>query len=336
MSSRANLRRRMVLPVTVIRHGGQEKQLAHTLDLTEASARLGGLASALEPGEAIEVQRGAVKAKFQVIWMGTPGGALACQAGIRGLEPNKSIWNIDMPKDEIDVSVDARLRKTMPPVRNSAQFPGERRWYPRYMCSGSATIKTADSAVTLRGEAKDISNGGIYVEMNAPLPVNSKITLDLCVEDIRFEATGLVRTSYPLLGMGICFQKVTQASAEKLAVALERAKRKSKQEQESASLEAEAQGLSNSANAAGSSSDRRGLSPEDNPTPMLVKACRLLTDDFDRWKGASSSRLFEELKAAIDELQKKLSSTVGEELLQPRADLLQSSTTVELYDREFC
>ena len=71
--TRRSLRRKMVLPVTVIRRGGQEKYLSHTLDLTDDSARLGGLRYMLEPGEIIELQRGAEKAKFQVVWMGAPG-----------------------------------------------------------------------------------------------------------------------------------------------------------------------------------------------------------------------------------------------------------------------
>ena len=74
MSKRGKLRRKVVLPVTVIRRNGEERQLAHTLDVTEISARLGGLGVLLEPGEVIEIQRGAVKAKFQVHWMGAPGG----------------------------------------------------------------------------------------------------------------------------------------------------------------------------------------------------------------------------------------------------------------------
>ena len=70
MSSRRSLRRRVVLAVTVFRRNGEERQLAHTLDITELGMRLGGLTSTVEPGETIEVQRGALKAKFQVIWMG--------------------------------------------------------------------------------------------------------------------------------------------------------------------------------------------------------------------------------------------------------------------------
>jgi hypothetical protein len=84
-STRNSLRRKMVLPVTVLRQNGRDKQLAHTLDLTEVSARLGGLRSLLEPGEVIEIQRGTLTAKFQVFWMGAAASAMEGQAGTRDL-----------------------------------------------------------------------------------------------------------------------------------------------------------------------------------------------------------------------------------------------------------
>jgi hypothetical protein len=309
----------------VIRRAGKEKQLAHTLDLTETSARLGGLASPLEPGEIVEVQRGAVKAKFQVIWMGAQGSALAFQAGIRALDPNKCVWNIDLPADEIDIAVDAgRLRQPMPPVQNSAEFPGERRWHPRYVCSGSVAAKTANSTFAARGEAKDISKGGVYVELHAPLPVNSTVSLDLCIEDIRFEAAGLVRTSYPLLGMGVCFQKLTPENAEKLALVVEKAKRKSEVERSPASVVLDV--------LEGSGAVTPGISfsfgPEENPAPMLTKACRSLVQHFDRWKHVCPPSEVQELKAAIEQLHQKFSPGAENVFVEYVPDPIRTSEVV--------
>ena len=131
MSSRGTFRRKVVLPVTVVRHNGQEKQLAHTLDMTENSARLGGLSTQLEVGEIIEVQRGAARGKFQVFWMGAPGSAMAGQAGVRSLSRDKSIWGVHLPPDESDAHVNVhQVRNPMPPVQTS-QLPGEKRWHTR-------------------------------------------------------------------------------------------------------------------------------------------------------------------------------------------------------------
>jgi|SRR5579864_579979 len=325
MSSRSKLRRKMVLPVMVIRQGGKDKQLAHTLDLTETSARLGGLVSLLEPGEIIEVQRAAVKAKFQVIWMGKQGSALAFQAGIHGLEPNKCIWNIDLPADEIDIPVDAgRLRQTMSPIQSSAEFPGERRWHPRYACSGSVSAKTAGSTFAACGEPKDISQGGVYIELHAPLPVNSTVSLDLRIEDIRFEATGVVRTSYPLLGMGVCFQKLTPENAEKLVLVVERAKRKSELENASGII---MQDLVEASKAAPLETPLNRPLKED-PAPGLAKVCRNLVQNFDHWMHNCPPSEAQELKAAIHQLHQKLCSGMENVLVRHIPDSIRTTEVI--------
>ncbi len=165
MSSRKTLRRKVVLAVTVIRHGGQEKQLAHTLDVTENSARLGGLSMNLQPGETIEIQWGGTRARFQVFWMGAPGSSMAGQAGVRSLD-QKTIWGVNLPPEEVDTSVDAgRLRRPVAPVRTAPQLPGEKRWHTRYECRGSVAIRMPNSSYEVRGEARDICQGGVYVEI---------------------------------------------------------------------------------------------------------------------------------------------------------------------------
>jgi hypothetical protein len=131
----------MVLPVTIIRDNG-EKQLAHTLDVTEISARLGGLNVALQPGELIEIQRGAVKAKFYVYWSGEPGTDLEGQAGVRGMDPNKSIWSTQFPADEPDLSVDPiYLRSEQALKTNFAAGAAGHSPAMRYECSGGVNLR---------------------------------------------------------------------------------------------------------------------------------------------------------------------------------------------------
>src|SRR5258708_1291941 len=169
MSSRSGLRKKVVLPVTIIRHNGDQRQLAHTLDLSETSARLGGLSMVLEPGEMVEVQRGQLSAKFQVFWMGAPGNAMEGQAGIRSMEPEKMIWGV--PTTEPSEPV------TETEVSSAAKLPGEKRWDARLGCSGAASIQPRGSQIPLHGVVKDVSKGGVYVEMMSPLPVNSEVLL---------------------------------------------------------------------------------------------------------------------------------------------------------------
>ena len=214
--TRSTRRRKMVLPVTVIRHNGQEKQLAHTLDLTEVSARLGGLCSLLQPGETIEIQRGTVKAKFQVFWMGAPGSAMEGQAGVRSMEPDKSVWGINLPADEIDTSADYVLRRQTPPTSADARPSGERRWHTRFECSGGASVRAEGSGFPVHGQVKDISRGGVYVETTTPLTLNTEVYVKMNVEGLPIESRGVVRTSYPMVGMGISFQNISPENQERL------------------------------------------------------------------------------------------------------------------------
>jgi hypothetical protein len=64
---RTQPRRKTVLPVKV--SVGEATQLAHTVDITYTGARLGGLRTALHPGETVILQRGSQKARCRVAWV---------------------------------------------------------------------------------------------------------------------------------------------------------------------------------------------------------------------------------------------------------------------------
>ena len=306
MSSRRNLRRKVVLAVTVLRRNGEERQLAHTLDITELGIRLGGLTSTVEPGETIEVQRGALKAKFQVIWMGAAGSAMAGQAGLRGMEADKNIWNVNLPQDETDLQVDTRwLRNVLPPVHMSARPVGEKREHERYPCSGGAAVKTAGCPFAIHGEVKDISQGGIYIEMTSPLPVNSAVTLSMNVEDVHIEVKGVVSTSDPLVGMGIRFQGLTADTRDRVAVVLQKMRRKAPESSQNSSFAQQNGNRMLSDDGFPMSS----LAVHDYPARILAQTCRALADNFEAWKINQMPEEVEELIQAINQLQKKLVSS---------------------------
>ena len=177
MANRGKFRRKMVLPVTVVRSQSkrEEKQIVHTLDVTESSARLGGLRTQLEPGEIIEIQRGGVKAKFQVHWTGLPGTELQGQAGIRGLDSGKSIWS-HLPADQTDIAVDAGfLRQATATHRSSISSRSEQADKLRYECSAGATVRAPGSSYPFRVQIKTIHLGGIEVDSITTLPLNTVV-----------------------------------------------------------------------------------------------------------------------------------------------------------------
>jgi hypothetical protein len=83
-----------------------------------------------------------------------------------------------------------------------------RRKSPRLRCSGSAEFRAEGSDVRMWGTITDVSLHGCYVEMHTTFPVGTKVDLVLKSFGIRIQAPGTVRTSYPFLGMGICFAEI--------------------------------------------------------------------------------------------------------------------------------
>src|SRR5262249_43777574 len=302
MANRGKLRRKMVLPVTVIRHDGEEKQLAHTLDVTETSARLGGLNMLLTPGECIEIQRGARKAKFYVYWMGARGTALEGQAGIRGIDPGKSIWSIHLPPDESDIAVDTfHLRGGSPSSRNSAAPPSEQRQPERDAYPSGATLRAPGSNYPIRVQLRNIYPGGLFVESITTLPLDTVVSLEMQIEGIKVEAAGRITGSVPRVGMEICFHKVAPETQRKILLALQKLKQKARDE-----LQVAAPPLSSPQSMPGAN----GITPANciDICRLLVAICKTLSADFDAWKSTRTIAEIEELRRAVAELQAKLAS----------------------------
>jgi PilZ domain-containing protein len=228
MSTRSTWRRKVVLPVTVIRNNG-EKSLAHTLDVTMSSARLGGLFTSVDPGEVVEIQRGALRAKFQVVWVGAANSALGGQAGAHGLFTGKNVWGVDLPADQPDLSVDTNALRSRYPLVCTGRGKNERRWHRRLECTGSASVLAPSGKFPVYAEIKDISLGGVYLETATAFPVNTKVHLKMNVAGIAVDMPGTVRTSKPQVGMGIGFQRASRENEERLAMAVQTLERESLQ-----------------------------------------------------------------------------------------------------------
>jgi hypothetical protein len=307
MSKRGKLRRKVVLPVTIIRRNGEERQLAHTLDVTEVSARLGGLGVLLVPGEVIEIQRGGVKAKFQVHWMGAPAGTLAGQAGIRGLDPNKSIWGIQLPADEPDIAVDTNHVRTGISTPRGLPETADPEQHTRYECSGGVTLWAPGSNYPVRVHLKSIHIGGVYVETITTLPLSTVVTMEAKVEGIQIETAGVVNTSTPRVGMDIAFHKISAESQRKVLQALQKLKQKAWDEQQVPPPPPPQHPLPLTI-PAHNESKSIPQSARLDACRVLVTICQTLAADFDCWKSARSVKELEELRKAVAELQKKLAT----------------------------
>ena len=308
MSNRGKLRRKMVLPVAVLRGNGEEKQLAHTLDVTETSARLGGLRMPLEPGEIIEIQRGGVKAKFRVYWAGAPGSELEGQAGIRGLDSGKkSIWSIHLPPDQPDVAIDAfPFRRISKDGASPASFFSEQRPGGRHECSGGATLRAPGSNYPFRAQITSIHLGGIEVESITTLPLNTVVNMEMRVEGMLVETTGMVTSSTHRIGMEIGFHKISPEAHRKIVQLLQKLKQKAWDEQHVPSLPD---------NLVGARPMQAAPAPErTDPLRELVRLCQALCAGFDHWRSNRTAAEIEELRQAVTELQRMLSSKPAMEM----------------------
>jgi hypothetical protein len=229
MSTRSAHRIKVVLPVTIIRNSRPEKQLAHTLDVTSDSARIGGLFLPIEPGELIDLQRGAMRAKFYVFWVGASNTMLAGQAGIRGVVP-KSIWGVELPPDSADPNVDTQNARSGLPLVRAAHPSNDRRWNTRNACQGGAVVRTSGLSHPLYAQISDVSETGVYLETPSALPPNTQLDVRMNIEGVTMEMPAVVKASDLQLGMSVIFQKPTRENTEKLALALQYLRLRANQE----------------------------------------------------------------------------------------------------------
>ena len=104
----------------------------------------------------------------------------------------------------------------IPREDNSRNAPLERRRDVRYKCEGTAEFHAEGIDVRTRAALSDISRSGCYLEMQATSAVDTLVDLLITVNGTGVRVKGIVRTSYPLLGMGIAFTEISKEAQEQL------------------------------------------------------------------------------------------------------------------------
>ena len=92
----------------------------------------------------------------------------------------------------------------------------EKRRSPRYKCEGSVKIWEEGCEVATWASFTDVSLHGCYVEAQATYPVGTVLAMKLEANDVRFETKGVVRVTYPYLGMGIAFSDISDENISNL------------------------------------------------------------------------------------------------------------------------
>lgn len=196
---------------------------AKTHDISCSGACLHGLSSLVATGSKIEIQCKDQLAWYRVQWVDKSADG-ARLTGVRCLEPGKYIWGVS-PKGWAPDTYDPSHAEMVPsaPAEETSAYSGpaswsgaDRRQFPRAACRIETQVTTGQGTVRLRGTVTDISLGGCYLEMLAPLPVDTVVELQLKPGNTTLQTTGKVRSSQTGLGMGIAFTKMTSADFEKL------------------------------------------------------------------------------------------------------------------------
>jgi hypothetical protein len=104
---------------------------------------------------------------------------------------------------------------TLPLSRPLTPKPDKRRT-PRYKCRGSARIQESNNEVATWATLTDISLHGCYIETPAPYKAGAFISLKLEVDGLRVEAAAEVRTSFPGVGMGVFFTRMSEPDRARL------------------------------------------------------------------------------------------------------------------------
>lgn len=94
---RNHKRTKMVLPVKV--SIVNKTELAYTMDITRAGARLGGVRAEVHVGDVVTLVRGSQRAKFRIIWV-QQLASNEFQAGIEAVQPNERFWGVDLSSGE--------------------------------------------------------------------------------------------------------------------------------------------------------------------------------------------------------------------------------------------
>jgi len=92
----------------------------------------------------------------------------------------------------------------------------EKRRSPRYKCDGSVEMREEGHDVHTWATFRDISFHGCYVEATATYPVGTVLDLKLEANGFQVRAKGIVRVTYPFLGMGIALTEMGEDDRARL------------------------------------------------------------------------------------------------------------------------
>lgn len=193
-----------------------------TMDISKSGARLKGIRCWDYPGEIIGIRHGMEKARFRIVWVGSPGTPMDGQIGLQCVESGRYIWGVMPPSSDASpqpLGFGSSPRSSGSQLISQSQpssYPDRRRRDQRFTASGGVNVRESGVGVPQWTMLHDISSGGCYVETTSPLPPLSRVELTLQVGDLRIECKGSVTVKHPLVGMGIKFTEMSSLNRDRV------------------------------------------------------------------------------------------------------------------------
>jgi len=203
------------------------QQSACTLDVAGRGARISGVKFVGPPGSTVVVERGNVRAKFIVAWVGEPGTPRDGQLGLRAAEPVRGLWGIETaPPNEYysGIEPEGDVPRGFPPAAatSAPAVTPQHRGLMRYSCRGEVEFrKDAQFALTLKGKLRDIGGRGCFVMTKEKFPLNTRVSLQIKIGSLDLQVRASVKTAEPL-GMWMEWVELPEAERSQINELVER------------------------------------------------------------------------------------------------------------------
>jgi len=179
-------------------------QNANAGNLTQEGALLSGIMHPLKPGDIIGIQHDKTKARFQVVSVKQTGALRRHEVCVQILPNQQSPWQ----------SVSSSGKPSAASDRNQRRFRRHKVLFP-------IEINVERSRLHLQTNATDIGGRGCYVETMLPPQLGTELNISFWIESNKVQTSGIVRTSDPLVGMGIEFLALDAIGQERLQAHLD-------------------------------------------------------------------------------------------------------------------
>lgn len=184
-------------------------QNATAQNVSATGACIFGLDNELKVGDVIGVQYEGRKARCRVIWVVDAGGLKKVQVGVQLVADQECPWKAVLPAE-------AQAVASLP------SKPDNRRKFFRHKISFPLELRDERVNTPMRVNATDISGNGCYVETVMPLPLATSLKVDLWIAEEHVQASAIVRTCDPGVGMGIEFTGLTEDTKKKFQAHLDK------------------------------------------------------------------------------------------------------------------